>query len=166
MEESVITFISHPDDTTMGEKLAPSFEAAAAAKYDEETEVLEITAGDKQIEVPFKMPGREERSPTITDKELNVQITVSDPVMQSTGIGKHVEYVVRGSDEKSSFESVRRYREFIALRQRLVDSWPGVFIPAIPPKQAIGNKKDHFIEKRRKLLNEFAMKTAKTSHLY
>ena len=31
----------------MGEKLAPSFEAAAAAKYEEETEILEITPGDQ-----------------------------------------------------------------------------------------------------------------------
>ena len=86
------------------------------------------------------MPADSERRITITDKELNVLISVSDPEIQSGGIGKHVVYVVRGSDEKSSFESVRRYKEFIALRKRLVETWPGVFIPAIPPKKAVGNK--------------------------
>ena len=132
MEESIITFISHPD-TTMGEKLAPSYEMSRQVETDER-DVLEIAPGDPNIEVPSNFPGKEGRSATITDKELSVQITVSDPVMQSSGMGKHVEYVVRGSDEKSSFESTRRYKEFIALRKRLVETWPGVFIPAIPPK--------------------------------
>jgi hypothetical protein len=91
---------------------------------------------------------------------------VIEPKLVGGISGKHIKYTIRGKDDLSPFTCDRRYKEFLVLRRRLVDQWPGCFIPAIPPKQALGNKTQQFIEKRRKLLHEFARKAAATSHIY
>jgi sorting nexin-1/2/sorting nexin-4 len=52
-------------------------------------------------------------------------------------MSKFVVYTVRGQDSSGSFETYRRYSDFMALRTVLVRKWPGVYIPAIPPKQIL-----------------------------
>jgi sorting nexin-1/2 len=39
-------------------------------------------------------------------------------------------------------------------------------VPAIPPKKAIGNKGAQFVEKRRKLLNEFMTIAASVPYIF
>ena len=43
----------------------------------------------------------------------------------------------------------------------LNDRWPGCYVPAIPEKQAIGDKEQGFIEERRQLLERFIRECAK-----
>ena len=43
----------------------------------------------------------------------------------------------------------------------LNDRWPGCYVPAIPEKQAIGDKEQGFIEERRLLLERFIRECAK-----
>jgi hypothetical protein len=62
------------------------------------------------------------------------------------GIKKFVTYQIGGSSMSS--EVTRRYSDFFALREKLLERWPGVYIPNIPPKKTVGNTEGKFIEKR------------------
>jgi hypothetical protein len=103
-------------------------------------------------------------------------IAVSEPSLVEDRVGKHVEYVVRvrptqGQDSLGSFETIRRYSDFLVLRKRLVDCWPGVIVPPIPPKQirvrlTQGKLNPEFIETRRHQLDFFLKQVMHTSYLY
>lgn len=53
------------------------------------------------------------------------------------GVQKYILYTVRGQDRKGTFEVLRRYSDFYALRTSLQTRWPGCFVPPIPPKKAM-----------------------------
>lgn len=59
--------------------------------------------------------------------------SVSNPVKS----GGHIVYTVNGVDGEGPFEETRRFREFYALRNVLVQRWPGIYIPAIPEKKIV-----------------------------
>jgi hypothetical protein len=61
------------------------------------------------------------------------KFTVSNPIK----IQGHIKYTVCGEDGDGSFEEVRRFKEFFALRKAMLDRWPGIYIPAIPEKKLI-----------------------------
>jgi sorting nexin-1/2 len=54
--------------------------------------------------------------------------------------GGHITYDVKGKDSQGVWEGKRRYSDFDALYTTLMKRWPGVPIPSLPPKRAIGNK--------------------------
>lgn len=67
-------------------------------------------------------------------------VQVGEPSLVEDRVGKHAVYVVRvsctqGQDGIGSFEASRRYNDFLNLRNKLVESWPGVIVPPIPRKQ-------------------------------
>lgn len=66
-----------------------------------------------------------------------------------------------GRDDDGFFEGIRRYSDFFNVRNALIHRWPGVFIPAIPPKKAVGNKEEKFIEERMVFLDKFIKKCGK-----
>jgi hypothetical protein len=86
--------------------------------------------------------------------------SVSNPVKQG-----YVSYTVRGHDKEGVFEGSRRYKDFHHLRTYLVARWPGVYVPSIPPKQSVGNKKDKFVENRMYFLDRFLKKIGEIPHL-
>jgi sorting nexin-1/2 len=88
------------------------------------------------------------------------KFSVSNPL--KTGF---VSYTVVGEDKDGIFESTRRYRDFHHVRQALVSRWPGTFVPPIPPKQSVGNKKDKFVENRMYFLDRFLKKIGEYPHL-
>ena len=53
---------------------------------------------------------------------------------------KFINYT-KGSDKNGDYESFRRYSEFLTARTILVNRWPGVYIPPLPPKQTVVNIK-------------------------
>lgn len=60
--------------------------------------------------------------------------------------GAHVTYPVsvhstQGTDSKGSFETIRRYSDFYALHEVLLQRWPGLVIPQIPPKKLLVTSK-------------------------
>jgi hypothetical protein len=59
--------------------------------------------------------------------------SVSNPIKS----GGHIKYTVSGVDSEGPFEETRRFREFYALRNVLVQRWPGIYIPAIPEKKLV-----------------------------
>ena len=73
-----------------------------------------------------------------SSRSRGIDIQICDPVVKDGGVmSKFVVYTVRGQDSSGSFETYRRYSDFMALRTVLVRKWPGVYIPAIPPKQIL-----------------------------
>jgi hypothetical protein len=69
-------------------------------------------------------------------------------------ISSHVSYLIKGKNLKeNSLE--RRYREFDALHNVLIQKWPGIYIPPIPKKQIINNTDTKTIEKRKNVLDNF-----------
>lgn len=80
--------------------------------------------------------------------------SVSDP--QKPKSGDHIVYLVRGNDVLTGqFEVLRRYSDFLALRNSFVDRFPGLYIPPLPGKKTVSNKKPEFVDERCFLLNMF-----------
>ena len=67
-------------------------------------------------------------------------------------------YSCKGVDKQGAWEGIRRYNEFHKLHDKLGDRWPGIPIPCLPPKKAIGNKDVKFINERRFYLERFLKK--------
>lgn len=76
-----------------------------------------------------------------------------------------MKYTITGVDETGRFEEVRRYNEFNTLRAVLIQRWPGIYVPAIPEKKAVGNMDEKFIEERRALLERFLKELSKSDYL-
>jgi len=49
---------------------------------------------------------------------------------------------------------------------RLVERWPGLFIPNLPEKSVTGNLENKFIERRKRLLNAFLNRCTDLPYLY
>lgn len=67
----------------------------------------------------------------------------------------YFQYAVLGVDRLGKFEVYRRYSDFAALRELIVDRFPGMYVPPLPKKKKLGSTKVEFIEERCFLLNMF-----------
>ena len=72
------------------------------------------------------------------------QLIVSDPIKNKDGIKEFTSYTLQGS--KIPEPVSRRYRDFDALRNKFLERWPGVFIPNIPHKKAIGSTDKEIVD--------------------
>ncbi|CAD8056206.1 unnamed protein product [Paramecium primaurelia] len=86
--------------------------------------------------------------------DFEIQVEVNDPKIQS-GINKYTIYSVRGMDKNGQFDVVRRFSDFRLIRQMLVHKWPGCYIPPLPPRKALGNMDQKFIDDRMHSLQEW-----------
>ena len=79
-------------------------------------------------------------------------------------VSSHVSYLIKGKNLKeNSLE--RRYREFDALHNVLIQKWPGIYIPPIPKKQIINNTDTKTIEKRKNVLDNFLKEIEKQIYI-
>jgi len=67
-------------------------------------------------------------------------------------------YVVKGRDSTGEFEVKRRFNEFFLLQDCLTKRWPGILLPMLPPKKAMGNKDIVFLQERRFYLERYMRK--------
>jgi hypothetical protein len=104
--------------------------------------------GHHEEQIPVPIPSNPAPSSSFA-KDVS-GFSVSDPTK-----GSHTTYTVRGQDNDGPFEGSRRYNDFHALRNALVASWPGLYVPPIPPKKMTGNKEDSFVEDRLIFLDRF-----------
>jgi len=75
-------------------------------------------------------------------------------------------YLITGTNiENKDFKVHRRYTEFTFLHEILQESYPGLFIPPIPPKQFLGNQEEGFIKLRKKFIQQFFHRICETPHL-
>lgn len=70
-----------------------------------------------------------------------------------------------GVDKQGPWEGTRRYSQFFALHEALTKRWPGILIPKLPSKKAIGNKEVKFIYERKFYLERFLRKCARYDFL-
>ena len=95
----------------------------------------------------------------------DLQITVSDPVMNNDAFGSFVSFTVGTKTTRSTFTAGefsvgRRYSDFEWLANILAHDHPGVIIPAMPEKQTVGRFSPEFVEARRRGLERFMWKVA------
>ena len=97
------------------------------------------------------------------ENEQTQCLYVSDPVLNKEGVTKFTSYTLQGS--KLAEPLSRRYSDFDALRRKLVERWPGVFIPNIPHKKTVGNKDKEIVGMRIEMINRFLKKLSKIDYL-
>ena len=89
---------------------------------------------------------------------------VSDPVFNKEGVTGFTSYTLQGSKLPEPLS--RRYRDFDALRKKLLERWPGVFVPNIPHKKTVGNKDKEIVGMRIQMINRFLKKLSKIDYLF
>ena len=92
------------------------------------------------------------------------QLFVSDPIKNKDGIKEFTSYTLQGS--KIPEPVSRRYRDFDALRNKFLERWPGVFIPNIPHKKAIGSTDKENVDLRIEMINRFLKKLSHIDYLF
>ena len=100
------------------------------------------------------------------DGDVNVEepeMYVCNPVKNKDGVKYYTSYTLKGSKVPQPLN--RRYRDFDALRKKLVERWPGVFIPNIPHKKKVANKSQRIITMRVEMINRFLKKLCKLDYL-
>ena len=92
------------------------------------------------------------------------QLFVSDTIKNKDGIKEFTSYTLQGS--KIPEPVSRRYRDFDALRNKFLERWPGVFIPNIPHKKAIGSTDKEIVDLRIEMINRFLKKLSHIDYLF
>ena len=92
------------------------------------------------------------------------QLFVSDPIKNKDGIKEFTSYTLQGS--KIPEPVSRRYRDFDALRRKFLERWPGIFIPNIPHKKAIGSTDKEIVDLRIEMINRFLKKLSHIDYLF
>ncbi|RYR71381.1 hypothetical protein Ahy_A02g005642 isoform B [Arachis hypogaea] len=118
------------------------------------------------------------RSPSSSTPFLSVSVT--DPVKLGNGVQAYISYRVITKTNFPEYQGpekivIRRYSDFVWLRDRLFEKYKGIFIPPLPEKSAVGVLKFHmfwfitaekfrfsaeFIEMRRQALDLFVNRIA------
>lgn len=95
--------------------------------------------------------------------ETEPEMYVSDPQYIKEGMKGFTFYSLKGSHVPEAIS--RRYRDFEALRKKMVERWPGIFIPKLPNKKKVGNKGKKISVIRVEMLNRFLKKISKIKYL-
>ena len=95
--------------------------------------------------------------------ESEPEMYVSDPQYIKEGVKGFTFYTLKGSTVPETLS--RRYRDFDALRKKMVERWPGIFIPKLPNKKKVGNKGKKISVIRVEMLNRFLKKISKIKFL-
>mmetsp|Transcript_1850 Transcript_1850/g.2803 ORF Transcript_1850/g.2803 Transcript_1850/m.2803 type:complete len:145 (+) Transcript_1850:48-482(+) len=128
---------------------------AAGPMGDEQTP-QDMTAGDVNVVEPnvYDQATAEDDKADLFADQRSLEFSVRDP----QDMGGHIVYVVKGKDSSGEFEVKRRYNEFFLLQDCLQKRWPGILLPQVPPKKAMGNKDIVFLQERRFYLERFLRK--------
>ena len=73
----------------------------------------------------------------VSIEPVNLTISIESFQIIEERIRKHVSYKITGEENNSKFEIYRRYKEFRILHKLLLCTWPGCFVPNLPPKKAM-----------------------------
>ena len=98
-------------------------------------------------------------------KQLNTYpMYIDNPKKVDKTVGSYISYTLDGTDVTEQL--IRRYSDFFALYEKLLQRWPGVYIPRIPPKKITGNQDPSVIKTRMRLLNRFCLNLSNIEYLY
>ena len=79
-------------------------------------------------------------------------------------VGSFIQYTMDGTDITEPL--TRRYSDFFSLYEKLLQRWPGIYIPRVPPKKITGNMDPSVIRTRMRLLNRFCLHLSNIEYLY
>ncbi|SAM05341.1 hypothetical protein [Absidia glauca] len=99
------------------------------------------------------------------------EISVEDPQKVGDAINAYIVYRVKTKTDSPAFRSsefvvARRYRDFLWLYNQLTNGNPGVVVPPVPEKHALGRFQEEFVELRRIALERCLQKTVSHPMLY
>ena len=98
-------------------------------------------------------------------KELQTYpMYIDNPRKTEKTVGSYIAYTLDGTDITAKLS--RRYSDFFALYEKLLQRWPGVYVPRIPPKKITGNLDPVMIKTRMRLLNRFCLNLSGIDYLY
>ena len=103
------------------------------------------------------------------DKDINKtelferDLFVCDPVEKKDKISSHIEYTLTGKLIEN--KTTRRYKEFDAFRNKLNDTYLGLYIPSLPHKQMIGETNKEVVDMRIEMINRFLFKITNLNYL-
>lgn len=95
--------------------------------------------------------------------ESEPEIYVSDPQYIKEGVKGFTFYSLKGTKVPEILS--RRYRDFDSLRKKMVEQWPGIFIPKLPNKKKVGNKSKKVSLIRVEMLNRFLKRISNIKYL-
>ena len=96
--------------------------------------------------------------------ESEPEMYVSDPQYIKEGVKGFTFYSLKGTKVPEVLS--RRYHDFDALRKKMVERWPGIYIPKLPnKKKLVGNKGQKLSLIRAEMINRFLKKIAKIKYL-
>uniref|UniRef100_A0A1D1Z2J0 Sorting nexin 1 n=1 Tax=Anthurium amnicola TaxID=1678845 RepID=A0A1D1Z2J0_9ARAE len=94
-------------------------------------------------------------------------VSVTDPVKLGNGVQAYISYRVITKTNFTDYQGqekivIRRYSDFLWLRDRLSEKYKGIFIPPLPEKSAVEKFRftSEFIEMRRQALDIFINRIA------
>ncbi|KAJ9184511.1 hypothetical protein P3X46_004226 [Hevea brasiliensis] len=106
-------------------------------------------------------------SPRSPSSQPYLSISVTDPVKLGNGVQAYISYRVITKTNFPEYQGpekivIRRYSDFVWLRDRLFEKYKGVFIPPLPEKSAVEKFRfsAEFIELRRQALDVFVNRIA------
>eukprot|EP00033_Pygsuia_biforma_P001428 GCRY01001612.1.p1 GENE.GCRY01001612.1~~GCRY01001612.1.p1 ORF type:complete len:431 (+),score=88.28 GCRY01001612.1:173-1465(+) len=95
------------------------------------------------------------------DHEFYLKVSVSDPdVVEVSSLKKFVVYTITTQTNMPQFEGdsffvKRRFKDFLWLHKVLVENHPGIAVPPLPEKVAVGRFHEAVVEARRRELERF-----------
>ena len=85
------------------------------------------------------------------NKNAQIYITTYKIVQEKTI--PYIIYTLKGEAVLGEIE--RRFSDFCLLRSKIIELYPCIFIPSLPPKKTIGNLDSNYIDIRIKVMNNF-----------
>ncbi|XVE61449.1 hypothetical protein DITRI_Ditri06bG0041100 [Diplodiscus trichospermus] len=107
------------------------------------------------------------QSPRSPSSQPYLSVSVTDPVKLGNGVQAYISYRVITKTNLPEYQGpekivIRRYSDFVWLRDRLFEKYKGIFIPPLPEKSAVEKFRfsAEFIEMRRQALDVFVNRIA------
>jgi hypothetical protein len=104
------------------------------------------------------------KSLDLNKKESDNNFMIVTKPIKKDGLIAYIVYTVVTS--KLNEPIYKRFSDFYALREKLVERWPGVYIPNIPHKKIVNNLDNDIIQLRVKILDRFCKRLARCDELY
>ena len=95
--------------------------------------------------------------------ESEPEMYVSNPQYIKEGVKGFTFYSLKGTKVPEVLS--RRYRDFNALRKKMVEKWPGIYIPRLPDKKKVGAKGQKISPIKIDVINRFLKKISKIKYL-
>ncbi|XWS56021.1 hypothetical protein CRYUN_Cryun09bG0050700 [Craigia yunnanensis] len=112
------------------------------------------------------------QSPRSPSSQPYLSVLVTDPVKLGNGVQAYISYRVITKTNFPEYQGpekivIRRYSDFVWLRDRLFEKYKGIFIPPLPEKSAVEKFRfsAEFIEMRRQALDLFVNRIASHNEL-